>query len=303
MSLSMRAVSGALPYLSAITGLSSRNLASEESLRASVDPHRTDAEPPAWFRRRHLVRGMRRDGLPVIEATPRRSARDLDIVYLHGGAYVGPLMPAHWLIVDALLVRTGARVHVPWYALAPEHTAAQSQPAVAALVDDLRAGSRPVVTAGDSAGGGFSLVEAMRVRDDGGKPLAAVVLLSPWVDVTLPSEQSRELEAVDAMLRVDGLRAAGGWWAGGEDPAHWRTSPVNGDLSHLPPITVIQGGRDVLMPDALRLTRLAREAGNDTELHLFGDGFHVFAGIPWLPEARAGLDAAASRIMQAVYGL
>ncbi|MGO1317302.1 MAG: alpha/beta hydrolase fold domain-containing protein [Cellulomonadaceae bacterium] len=297
----MRATTAALTRLGPITGLTADTMASGETLRASLHPDRRDAPAPWWFRRRHHVRSQLRHGIAVFEIVPRFRRRPIELVYLHGGSYVNPLMLAHWLILDALVARTGARVTVPCYLLAPEHTAAESLPAVAAVVDERRAAGLPVLTVGDSAGAGMALAEAMRVRDSGGAPLAGAVLLSPFLDATMASPLARDLERLDPMLRHGGLVESGLWWAGDWGPDDWRVSPLRGELAELPPVTVLQGGRDVFLPDAIELVQRARDAGVDCSLGLAPEGFHVYVGARWTREAREGFDLVARRVLEAAY--
>jgi acetyl esterase/lipase len=42
-----------------------------------------------------------------------------------------------------------------------------------------------IIIAGDSAGGGLSLALVMYLRDEGYKMPAGIVLMSPWVDLTM----------------------------------------------------------------------------------------------------------------------
>ena len=46
------------------------------------------------------------------------------LIFLHGGAYLFPLVDGQWGIVEGLIDRTGLPVIIPDYPLAPEHTAA-----------------------------------------------------------------------------------------------------------------------------------------------------------------------------------
>lgn len=59
--------------------------------------------------------------------------------------------------------------------------------------------------AGDSAGGGLSLSTAIAIRDAGLPLPAALVLLSPWVDLSLSGSTMKTHAAQDAMLSEDWL--------------------------------------------------------------------------------------------------
>ena len=90
------------------------------------------------------------------------------ILYLHGGAWCIHLPAVYRRFATTLSALTGMRVLLPDYRLAPEH------PFPAATDDCLAAyrwlvengfSQRPLVVAGDSAGGSLTLVTLMRARD------------------------------------------------------------------------------------------------------------------------------------------
>ncbi|MFX8500623.1 alpha/beta hydrolase fold domain-containing protein, partial [Acinetobacter baumannii] len=74
------------------------------------------------------------------------------------------------------------------YRLAPEHTSPAAIEDVVAVYKALLAQEqdpKKLVIAGDSAGGGLSLSTAIAIRNAGLPLPAALVLLSPWVDLNL----------------------------------------------------------------------------------------------------------------------
>ena len=54
------------------------------------------------------------------------------LIYLHGGAYVYPMVAGQWGVVEGLIDRTGLPVIIPDYPLAPNHTAARPRRSSAA---------------------------------------------------------------------------------------------------------------------------------------------------------------------------
>lgn len=253
---------------------------------------------PWILRPRYRVDDDRTLGHRVVTLTPRRGGSGTVLVYLHGGAYVSQLVGAHWWIVDALSRATGATIVVPDYPLAPEHRFGEAYAFLEAVVRRLRTASptSPLVLAGDSAGGGLALGLAMALRDAGERPPERLVLFAPWVDVTLADPAARALEAVDVLLRVDRLRALGGWWAGDADPRTPRVSPLYGELGGLPPMHVFQGTHDVLLPDARTLAERVRAAGGEIELVEVVGGFHVYVGATVAPESRAAFARVGARL-------
>ena len=62
-----------------------------------------------------------------------------------------------------------------------------------------------------------------------------LVLLSPWLDLTISNPDVPAVEVRDPWLASTGLRVAGLTWAGGDDPTQPRLSPLNGELAGLAP--------------------------------------------------------------------
>jgi acetyl esterase/lipase len=227
------------------------------------------------------------DGFPVIRLTPRSGATGDHLVYTHGGCYVYPILATHWNLVARIIRDTGVTVTVPLYGLAPGHQVDEAYALLERVYDGIDA--ERVFLAGDSAGGGLALGQALHYRDTGRRAPAGIVLFSPWVDITLADAEADALVRLDPMIAPAGLRAAGSWWAGELDPHSPLVSPLYGDLAGLPPVHTFQGGRDILAPDAESLTRALRAAGTEAELELFPTAFHVFVGAPWTPEAQRAL--------------
>ena len=242
---------------------------------------RVPAPPSARMRRAASLTERTVRGRPVIEIAPARPS-GTRLVYLHGGCYLYPIQSAHWGILASLVEQSGVSITLPLYGLAPDHTVDEAY----ALLDDLDVPGAWL--AGDSAGGGLALGHAMRLRD-AGSPAKGVILVSPWVDVTLENPAIAQLQKVDRMLATPGLIAAGHLWAGSRDRRDPLVSPLFGDLGQLPPVHIFQGGRDLIAADAWLLADGIRAAGGVAELEFVEKAFHVYPGAPWLPEAKSAL--------------
>ena len=216
------------------------------------------------------------------------------LIYLHGGAYVYPMVAGQWGIVEGLIDRTGLPVIIPDYPLAPDHTAAEAFDFVQPIIDEARAEFGRVILFGDSAGGGLALSLAMQRRDAGARQVDGLVLYAPWVDVTMTNPRIEEVQRRDRVLRVPGLAWAGRAWAADLDPTDPRVSPLYGDPAGLPPMRIFQGDADIVGPDVIEFARKAARAGVDVRLRVEPGGFHVYVlGVPTIPEARAALDHSA----------
>ena len=136
-------------------------------------------------------------GFPSHVLTPRRRRVHRTLYYVHGGAFMAPIDAVHVRYATRLAYAVGARVVMPDYPLAPEHTWRDSHDALVADAARWADEDGGVVLAGDSAGGGLALAMALTMRDRGLTPATHLALHAPWVDLTSSTPETREADAVD----------------------------------------------------------------------------------------------------------
>jgi monoterpene epsilon-lactone hydrolase len=219
---------------------------------------------------------------PVYTVTPRAGSATRHVLYLHGGGYVAEVTSAHWKLVAQLAAQASADVVLPIYPLAPASTAAQTVARAAALLTTMidTHGAEHVVVIGDSAGGAIAVAVAEQLRDEGKAQPARIVLISPWLDVTMSDPRQAEIDPTDPILARPGLAELGRLYAGDLNVTDYRVSPLHGDLAGLAPITVFAGTREILHADARALVDKAKQAGVPVEFH---EGSGLFHGYPLLP--------------------
>lgn len=246
------------------------------------------AQPPLRLRLRHRISRREVMGSTVWTLAPLAAPGPLHILFLHGGAYVSGLGRPYWRFLAQLVDATGAQVVVPEYPLAPAHHAADVHHLVLTLYRELGAATagRGLVVMGASSGGGIALALAQQLRGLGIPEPARLVLVSPWLDVTLRNPALPAADARDPLLDLEGLRDAGRLYAGTQPPEDPLVSPLYGPLEGLPPVTVLVGTHDVLLPDVRRFRDLARAAGVRVDYHEFRAMVHEWT-LRRLPEARA----------------
>ena len=199
------------------------------------------------------------------------------VLYLHGGAYVAGAPASHRSLTAHLAKASGQRVHVVDYRLAPENPyPAALDDAISAYLALLDSGlaAENITLAGDSAGGGLSLATAMRLRDEGQPLPGALVLLSPWCDLTLAASTT-PVRVKETLLNWPGLERCARLYAG-ENVAQPYVSPLNGDFSGLPRTQIIVGTEEILLPDSERTFDALRAADVDAHLAVYEDMWHVF---------------------------
>lgn len=226
-------------------------------------------------------------GFPCHVLTPRHRRPRRTLYYVHGGGYMAPIDAFHVRYATRLADAIGARVVLPDYPLAPEHTWRDSHDALVEDAARWAAEEGGAVLAGDSAGGGLALAVAESVRDRGLTPATHLVMHAPWVDLTTSTPETREVDAIDPWLNFRKLQAYAGWWAGSpDDLGRPEVSPALADLAGLPKGLVLYGTRDLLHPGCRLLVRRAAAAGWDLTALEEPDLIHVYGLLPFVPEAR-----------------
>lgn len=218
------------------------------------------------------------------------------IFYCHGGSYVHGFSYFHWRLIRKLMARTGATVVAPDYRLAPQGTFREAfrliLPCYARFAREYP--RRRLILMGDSAGGGLAAALALELDWLGERAPDELILLSPWMDVTIRDEEVADFVGVDPWLTTS-HRVCGRRWAGDVDPRDPRVSPAFGPVERLKHVTVFCGTREILNPDSVKLC--ARLDPTDSEL-IVGEGmFHVYPLLP-IPEAKPAVDRMVEKIMQ-----
>lgn len=273
-----------------------RTWTTAERARRRIEAPKREAPPPRRLLRRHEVSQRVVEGFPCWTVRPGTATSAA--VYLHGGAYMAGIAPQHWALIGRL-ADAGVRVEVPLYGLAPQHTYREAYPFVRAVWRELAAEVPPggVALAGDSAGGGLALGVAQDLlADDGARLPDRLVLLSPWLDLTLRNPRIAEYERSDPWLARPGLLEAGRAWAGVDDPTIARLSPGNGPVEGLPPTAVFVGTREIAYPDAEEFAKAASAAGVRVDLTVVEGAVHVYPLVP-APEGAAGRRAVVAAVV------
>lgn len=122
---------------------------------------------------------------------------------------------------------------------------------------------------GRSAGGNLAMATILRARDEGLALPAAVILLSPEVDLTESGDSFQTNRIIDVVL-PNSLMSCNLLYAGGADLTHPYVSPLFGKMTgDMPPMFLQSGTRDLFLSNAVRLHRKLRRAGVPAELHVF----------------------------------
>lgn len=212
------------------------------------------------------------------------------VLYCHGGGYTSGSLGYSRVLASKLTRATGYDTLSFEYRLAPEH------PYPAAVEDALKVwdylmlqgyGAGDVVLAGDSAGGNLALVLCHRLRAAGRRLPGALVLMSPWTDMTMSGASFQERSAVDPMLTPEYISGVREVYAPDGDFQSPYLSPLFGDFTGFPPTLVQVGDHEILYSDAERLAEKLREQRVPCGFEVGRNMWHVYQMFPTREAARA----------------
>jgi len=269
-----------------------------EARRRGTAAYREDPEPGVTVRQDLL------GGVPcTILEVPDPAAT---LLYLHGGGYrMGDA--AGWLgIGSRIALAARVRVVLADYRLAPEgpfpaalHDAAG---VYATLVAESPDGEAPFV-GGDSAGGGLAAALAVAARGAQVPMPSGLVLLSPWVDLTVTKPTYDSNAATDQLISKKSLQEAAELYLQLHDPGDPLASPLFADLAGLPPVLLLASCHEALLGDTTAFAARASTAGVAVEVHLVPDVPHAWPAIePGIPESRTAIGAIARFVTEVTFG-
>lgn len=240
-------------------------------------------------------------GVPVLEIGPKQMTDPRRvIVYTHGGAYTMSSARGRLLAMPSLANATGMRVVSVDYTTAPAADWQTIQSQVLAVIQALgEQGHAPgdIALVGDSAGGGLATSTALNLRDRGLGMPGAVVLWSPWADLSDDGDTAVTLRDADPILSYDYLlKNSAQAFAQGLDLKDPRISPVYADFGKgFAPTLIQEGTRTIFLSTSVRLYRKLDEAGHKPVIDMYEGMPHVFQDLP-VPEAATAIGKSAEFI-------
>lgn len=255
--------------------MADKPLDTPDDMRALIDGLFADAPLPDGVTTDDIVL----NGVPARWVSASDANPDKVVLMLHGGGFVAGSPTSHQRLAADVSSFSGARTLLVDYRLAPEDPyPAGLDDCVAAYTGLLESGIKPgqIVMMGDSAGGGLVVSAALRLKEDGLDQPAALVALSPWVNLACDGETMDTKAKDDPTTKRDDLLNMAGTYLNGLDAKDPLVSPIYGDLRGLPPLMIQVGMREVLLDDSRKLAVRARADEVPVILEQWPGMFHVW---------------------------
>ncbi|MBR3817103.1 MAG: alpha/beta hydrolase [Clostridia bacterium] len=242
-----------------------------------------DIVPP---KKKVSIRSTHESGMQVFYIN-EGAENDGVLIYLHGGAYLNPPASQHWGFWDKLSRQADITIIAPIYLKCTNYTAEEAHKAMMDFYLDTveRYEGKKIYIGGDSSGGGFALSLAQQLREKETVQPEEIILICPWVDVSMENPDIEQYISMDAMLGdlccADMITDL---WKGDRDIRDPMISPLFGTFEDLGNVTLFIGTREVLYPDAMLLYEKMVEAGVNVTIHVKEGMSHVYPIFP-IPEA------------------
>ncbi len=209
--------------------------------------------------------------------SPDEEKSDGVVLYLHGGGFTCGGIEYAKGFASVIASATGIKVFAPAYRLAPEYK-------FPAALDDceeayeylLSIGYKPsqIIFAGESAGGGLIYSLCLRLKEKGRELPAALLAISPWVDLTQSGKSYEYNLKNDPTLTKERLDFFAGAYT--DDKTYPLVSPVFADLTGMPPSLIFSGGGEIMLDDAIVLAKKLTERGCEVSHHIAKDMWHAY---------------------------
>lgn len=214
------------------------------------------------------------------------------VLYFHGGAFISCGIATHRPVVARIAAASGLPVlSVAYRQLPTVRLSGSVEDCLAVyrrLLDEGYAAER-IIFAGDSAGGHLAFATALAAEAEDLPRPAGIVALSPWLDFDSAGKLAHPNARRDAYAPVTRLPTLARLL--GADPAlDPNCSPVNSDLSGLPPVLLIAAEGEMLRCDAELMAERLAAADVPCTLQLWEGQVHAFPVlVDLVPEAGAAV--------------
>ena len=225
-------------------------------------------------------------GREVITFDQDFSQGNQHLIFFHGGGYIFEISLIHWKFLDRLADRNENRTTVINYPLSPESTYRETFEMLLESYE-LLAKTYPkdeFVIMGDSAGGGLALAFIQELVRRDFRPLPnQVLLLSPFLDMTLSNPDMENTEPLDVILSREFLNFCAEVYAGGDDKEQEWLSPINGSFNNLPDTAVFYSTHEMFYADCLKLKNNVKTANSTFHFFEYENMPHDWGILP-IPE-------------------
>lgn len=258
-----------------VISLSNLNQRLKRELEQNTLDKHPKAVPSRHMIKEYHIKTQTIDNHIVYTLSSSVSKTKIGIFYIHGGAYVHGLSFMHFRLFKSIIKETNATIIVPDYPLVPHASTEDIYEFLKQSYKNTMFNYEHVIIMGDSAGGGLSLGLAQQLVIEGILH-HHLMLLSPWLDVSMENDMIDTLQTKDPILNKQALIEVANMYARGRDLKDSMLSPLYGDLKGISSFNLWIGTNDILYADARALSRKCKDNDIKIDMHVYQDMLHTW---------------------------
>lgn len=205
---------------------------------------------------------------------------DKVLVYFHGGSFIEEAISYQIRFAMKIANKTNSTLIMPIYPLVPKGNYKMTYNLMNSIYKNIKKSDKDINLLGDSAGGGFILSYCMYLRESKIKQPNNIIMLSPWLDISMSNKELLLSEKKDPISGINGNKYIGRLWADGLDIKNYLVSPIYGNFKGLGKMTIITGSRDILQPDCILLSNKLRDLNISHNYIEYKEQGHDFGAYP-----------------------
>ncbi len=238
----------------------------------------SQSKAPETLEEKYNVQISKYNDRSIFVIQPNQVESDKYILYFHGGSYMAEMTEAHWNFLDRIIQETGYSIIVPDYPLTPKYNYKDVFEMVVPMYQEIinKIAPEKIIMMGDSAGGGLALALEEKLGEEEIQVPSKLILISPWLDVTMSNPQIENIEKYDKDLNKEALKVAGVAYAGLDGMENYLVNPINGPLDKLKNVIIYTGTYDILNPDVKLLSENAKNIGIDIKIKEYETAGHIW---------------------------
>ncbi|PKV51327.1 acetyl esterase/lipase [Aquimarina sp. MAR_2010_214] len=238
----------------------------------------------------------------VTSIVPREANTDVLLLYCHGGAFVYGPTRENWIAIAKIAKQAHSSAWMVDYPKAPENTIKTITESVYQVYLEAAKAYDPsrIILIGDSVGGNLIMTLTQRLLKEEYKLPNRLIAITPIVDASLTNPKIKEIDLIDPILSVKGVKSAKKMCAGQSSLKDRMISPVYGGFDNFPPVHLFTATNDICSPDQEILIDKIKEAQGLIEV-IKGKGMpHIWPILPILSEAKIAINKIVSIINSAI---
>lgn len=258
---------------------SKKNSSSEENARKFIEKVSKKKYNPKILKKFNKEQINGKDIYTFNGSLKENSGRVL--LYVHGGNFVERANNFQISFAKEIANQTNSTLIFPLYELLPSGNYKKLYNFLDLVYSEiLLSNPKEIIFIGDSAGGGAVLSFAMQLRNLKCLQPSNIILLSPWLDLSMSNPKLYDDAKNDKMNDVDGIRYEGKIWAANDDVYDPLISPMYGTFDNLGRISLVFGGKGILSSECKRFDNMLCDAGINHDVLLYEKEGHDFAAYP-----------------------